>query len=909
EQRTFTGQALKEIAFPLGGIGTGNVSLGGRGNLRDWEIYNRPSKDFVLPMTFFAAWARSEGGDPVARVLERSPFPPFTGDDGLDRRCLGGLPRLEEAIFRGEYPFAWIDFLDRGFPLKVRLEAFTPFVPLDADTSSYPLAVFNWQFTNRGRRPAGLSLLATMHNPVGQKDIGVKSEVGKLANRYRSDTLLHGVYFAPARLPQSDPNYMTAALATPWRDADIQTNLYKGGWWDAAHMLWDDFSDDGRIRRNVSAGSSGAPAGTGGEVESADALFDSSDRSGFGAGALCLHTRLGPGESIVLPVVISWHVPHMKSWSDNVVVRTYVGSMFRDAWDAAARFEAERERLTAETRGWHEAFYSSTLPAVALDAAGSQASIIRTPTCVRLADGSFYGWEGCRDESGCCHGTCTHVWNYEQALAFLFPGLERSIRRNEFLSSTDASGHMTFRTSMPVGLRHTRFHACADGQMGCIIRAFRDWQISGDDGFLREIWPSVKRALEYAWTEPNGWDPDKDGLMEGCQHNTYDVEFYGPNPLTGWMYIGALEAAARMAGYLGETDKAEEYRAVAASGRRLIDKELWNGEYYVQKVGVLDGLEVPAHLRGPIRDRSVCSDSDSARIAGPEGKPGVDFEVKYQHGTGCLADQLLGQWACRVAGIGRIADAERTRTALRNIFRYNFRRRIDEVANVQRIYALNDEAGLLICTWPQGTRSALPFPYCDEVWTGIEYQVAAHLIYEGLIEEGLTIVKAARDRYDGTRRNPWNELECGHHYARAMSSWSVYLALCGFRYSGVEKAIAFAPALNAENFRCAFTAGTGWGTFHQRIRPAKKVRGGIIEADIRLLWGHLEVRSVHLGTALALENGDDKGVAGRKAAASANGKPVECAAKPSAEGGMEISFPTAVRLERGGILRLKWPAM
>ena len=157
------------------------------------------------------------------------------------------------------------------------------------------------------------------------------------------------------------------------------------------------------------------------------------------------------------------------------------------------------------------------------------------------------------------------------------------------------------------------------------------------------------------------------------------------------------------------------------------------------------------------------------------------------------------------------------RETLQSIYRHNFKHNFMDHANTQRIYALNDEKGLLLCSWPRGNRPALPFVYSDEVWTGIEYQVAAHLIYEGLVMEGLAITKAVRDRYDGQRRNPWNEVECGNHYARALSSWSLLTALCGYHYSAPDRRLAFAPRLNAADFRCFFTTGSGWGTFSQKV--------------------------------------------------------------------------------------------
>jgi hypothetical protein len=270
--------------------------------------------------------------------------------------------------------------------------------------------------------------------------------------------------------------------------------------------------------------------------------------------------------------------------------------------------------------------------------------------------------------------------------------------------------------------------------------------------------------------------------------------------MTGTLYLGALLAAQKMAEYLGDEESARRYGEVYARGREKADKALWNGEYYIQR----------------------CTDE----------------KAKYQYGTGCLSDQLLGQWFAMVVGLGHLLPIGHVRKALASIFTYNWRRDMFDHNNCQRIYAINDEGGLLLCTWPRGGRPELPLVYGDEVWTGIEYQVAAHMIYEGMIDEALTIVKAARDRYDGARRNPWNEVECGDHYARAMSSWSLLLALSGFRYSAPERSIGFAPRVSPENFRCFFSAGSCWGTFSQKTSPGKQ------EYKIEVLYGEIDLSSL-----------------------------------------------------------------
>jgi uncharacterized protein (DUF608 family) len=249
-----------------------------------------------------------------------------------------------------------------------------------------------------------------------------------------------------------------------------------------------------------------------------------------------------------------------------------------------------------------------------------------------------------------------------------------------------------------------------------------------------------------------------------------------------------------MARHLGDPD-ADEYARIYASGRARYDRELWNGEFYVQHVRMPEPHEVQKG-RFPQRHPPAIREGEST--------------PRYQYGPGCLSDQLLGQWLAHVVGLGHLLPADHVRTAARAIFRYNFRPTVAAHESCQRAYAVNDEACLLQCTWPRGGRPRYPFPYADECWTGAEYAVAGLLIYED--EAGLEIVRAVRARHDGVRRNPWDEFECGHHYARALSSWALLLALSGYRYSAPARRLAFAPRVSAGDFRCLFTAGTAWGT-------------------------------------------------------------------------------------------------
>ncbi len=186
---------------------------------------------------------------------------------------------------------------------------------------------------------------------------------------------------------------------------------------------------------------------------------------------------------------------------------------------------------------------------------------------------------------------------------------------------------------------------------------------------------------------------------------------------------------------------------------------------------------------------------------------------EYQVGEGCLVDQLVGQYAADVAGLGDLVDPAHCKTTIESIYRYNYKRSLMRHDNVQRTFVLNDEAALVVGDYAKAKRPDVPFPYYAEVFTGLEYTAASNMVFAGLVSEGVECVGNIRARYDGERRNPWDEAECGSHYARAMAAWSIVLALSGFRYHGPERRVIAKPRLALAGFTCFWSSGTGWGTF------------------------------------------------------------------------------------------------
>jgi uncharacterized protein (DUF608 family) len=453
-------------------------------------------------------------------------------------------------------------------------------------------------------------------------------------------------------------------------------------------------------------------------------------------------------------------------------------------------------KLKSGSELFRDAFYSSTLAPEIIEAIAANLTILKSPTVLRDTNGRLWAWEGCGDNSGCCAGSCTHVWNYAQAIPHLFPELERSLRTTEFTVSQNTEGHQTFRATLPINEPKHTFHAASDGQLGGIMKVYREWRISADNDWLSNLYPFVKQSLDYCIKT---WDPDHTGVLVEPHHNTYDIEFWGPDGMCSSFYLGALTSFIEMSKFMQKP--VAEYEALLAKGKAYMEKELFNGEYFMQKIRWND-LRAPDPTKIPA---ATIAPNEAYNLLIKEGP-------KYQYGTGCLSDGIMGMWLASSSGLPEIIDNAKVTSHLVSVYKYNFKNDLIDHDNPQRpTYALGNEGGLLICTWPRGGQLSLPFVYSNEVWTGIEYQVASHLMMKGEVQKGTDIVKACRKRYDGTVRNPFDEYECGHWYARALSSYGLLQGLTGIRYDAVDR-VLYIDSKIGNNFTSFLSTATGFGT-------------------------------------------------------------------------------------------------
>ena len=753
ERRVYSGKELAALGMPLGPIGGGSIYLRGTGELYRWEIFNNMNSAAYIPDQFFAIRARPEGGEAVTRVL---------------RYYDGKEPGVKDIRFVGEFPIAYLDYIDPALPVKVSGAFFSPYIPANAKDSALPFIFFGFAVSNESKVNVEVSLVGTLQNAVGYdgnaryEGVSWEGYGGNANTLFRADE--------NACLVFMDRENSNAGMGLAGRGEGMMANPQ----WANADAFLDDFARMGSL---------------------GDAAEGASPKGKTWNAALASRFQMSPGERKQVGFVILWFFPG----------RLGVGNMYENwATGAAdvAMYLLEAERLVKHTVLFHDTLFDTTLPYYVVERLSSQMSTPCTQLCMWLKDNSFFGWEGLHDDgTGCCPMNCNHVWNYEQTLARLFPEIEKCMRVIDLEHQMEENGAVHHRVAFPLQGKVTGPGAVCDGQASTVSKTYRDHLMSADDTFLKRMWPKAKTAMEFMI---RNWDgPDEDGVMRGMQFNTYDTSISGPNTFTGTQYLAALRAAEEMAKEMGDDAAAARYRTIFEKGSGWLSGNLFNGEYFVQEW--------------------------------PQAKPGHDY------GLGCHADQLMGQWWANQSDLGYLLPQERVRSALHSIFHYDFIPdfSVFDYSLGHRVFVWGDGAGLICCTWPEGGKPNRIILYAEEVWTGIEYEVAALLIKEGLIREALAIVRTVHDRYTNGR-NPWNEIECGGHYARAMSSWSVLLAAQGFRYHGPKGILGFAPNLQQDDFKSFFSTAKGWGSFSQK-------RKGRTQANVvELKYGTLKLRQLEL---------------------------------------------------------------
>ena len=808
EPEVYRGAALRYIGMPVSGICTGQVYLGGDGRLWHWDVFKSygGTDELIDPRGHHYANPIN-----VKSPLDQGFALTINDADGTATRRLDS-DGFSEVSFEGRYPIGRVNYRDPGCPLDVALEAFSPFIPLDEDNSGLPLTLMEYTVRNRSDKDVSLCLLGWLENKVCRYDDQAGKGLRRNAVARDGDTLILGCHADPDA--GNDPADLVGY-------GDMSLALLDSGADDKACALVDGLPEDVNRTAALAAG----------QLVAADAGQTASRSFGVKTvGAIGRDLTLAPGEAQTVRFAVAWYFPAysggkvfhstMEDIPDLTQLRRHYAGRFGSSRAVVAYLAGRYETLAGNTRLWVDTWYDSTLPYWLLNRVFANASTLATQTCHRFDNGRFYAWEGV----DCCQGTCQHVWQYAQAVARLFPNLERYVREHvDYDIAFKSDGSLEYRAEANIGDVNMKsendaeaFFA-ADGQLGTILRVYREHTMSTDAGFLSRIWPRVKKSLEFMMT----LDTNNDGLLDDAQFHTLDTSWHGEIPWISSLYLAALVAGKQMALEMADQAFAETCEERLQTGRRNFVKELYNGEYFVHR---------------PDPDRP-----DSMNLT-----------------QGSYIDQVFGQGYAMQLGLERVIPETESRSALKALWKYNYapdvgpyRENFREVEG-GRWYAMAGEGGLLMCTWPKGDCNRSEYEqtllgldvtsegYLNECMSGFEYQVASHMVAEGLLEEGLAITRTIHDRYHPSKRNPYNEVECSDHYSRAMASYGVFLNICGFRYHGPEGRLSFSPQLFPENFKAAFTAAAGWGAYSQSLE------NGIRQARITLRYGQLTLKTLAL---------------------------------------------------------------
>jgi uncharacterized protein (DUF608 family) len=774
---------LQYIGMPAGGLHTGTMYLGGDGRLWLYGIYN-DDREGVDPKT--ASWNNGTKEIPVISRDGANYVEPTLADNKRvleqgfavkinyrDKEIIKELSEanFDEIKFEATYPVATIHYVDENLPINITVRAGAIFIPLDADNSALPATVFSINIENKTDEQITVAVSGWLENGANKLTAadgdGMKNNTPIIQDNCCS---IFSSFNAerPGAIQQRDAG--SNCISFVGSNAITNTSA-------RPYPVNADFFN----QKNEDV-SNGAPS---------EKLI----------GSITTTQAVKAKKNVEVNYVISWHFDHPLSKRLDKLPETkgsyYYGKRFKNALDVATYIAQNFEQLHSQTLLWQQTYYDSTLPHWFLERALANIGTLATANTYRFADDRFWGWEGINS----CEGTCTHVWQYAQAMARIFPSLERDTRQRTDLGiAMQNDGGIIFRAEY-----ETR--PAIDGQAGTILRIYREHQMSSDNSFLSNNWDKIKKAVSFILAQ----DKNGDGMTDSPMENTLDAVWEGEIAWIVGLCIAAAKAAQQMAEEMNDVAFVTICSDYVEKGNENIAAKLFNGEYFIHRPDAVLGRK------------------------------------KLGSYNTCHIDQVYGQsWAWQV-GLGRLWDEEKTLSALGSLWKYNFAPDVGPYIKTHtggRPYALSGEAGLVMNTNPHnepkpyGENITWQLGYFHECMTGFEHQVASHMMAEGMIDEALIITRAIHDRYHAAKRNPFNEIECSDHYARAMASYGTFITACGFEYHGPKGYLRFAPKWNKENFKAPFTSAEGWGTYSQHIKNGKQLH------LLTVKYGRLQLRTI-----------------------------------------------------------------
>jgi uncharacterized protein (DUF608 family) len=770
---------LNFIGMPVGGINTGTVYLGGDGRLWLWDIFNS-QQEGIDPKsvdwgTELHVGKKVRSRDGSAYVQPARDIRPI--EQGFAFKIQVGkqtyLKKMiaddwDEIVFEATYPMASIRYISKELPLEITANVYSPFIPLDEKSSGLPCTIYSFSIKNNSQMPVSVSILGWLENKVSIRSAGSKDiRRNEVLAEGKLKTVQGSINLNGSLLQLQDPDFGTLGIASLGGDSKAITDLQFPITLASFAQQNEKFTEKTIDQQLIAA---------------VRAVY-----------------QIKPGATIEAHFSIAWHFANLKLNQAIQDKGRYYANWFSSASEVLTYVHQNFSSLSNTSKLWKNTWFDSSLPWWFLERTFSNISTLATTTAHRFRSGRFYAWEGV----GCCEGTCTHVWQYAQAVGRIFPGIERDTRQRIDLGlSLQPDGMIWYRGEVVKT-------AAIDGQAGTILRIYREHQMSVDKKFLNKNWDKIKLATEWVIRQ----DKNQDGMEDTPIENTLDAVWDGEIAWLVGLCIAAVKAAGAMAAEMKDSEFEKICNEYVIKGSRNMEEKLFNGEYFIHRPDEIKGRE------------------------------------KLGSYNTCHIDQVYGQsWSHQVA-LGRIIDKEKTLKALQSLWKYNFTPDVGPYIKERtggRPYALAGEGGLVMNTNPKnetrpyGDNITWQLGYFHECMSGFEHQVASHMMAEGMTDEAMVITRMIHDRYHAAKRNPFNEIECSDHYARAMASYGTFITACGFEYHGPNGHMAFNPKLNPEKFKAPFTSAAAWGCYEQE-RGSQK-----LQASLLVQYGELSLNSFSL---------------------------------------------------------------
>ncbi len=793
----------------LGGLGTGYVELRKDGKFYNWTIMNNyplgvgpifqipqwPRDGWEENLQFFIVRYQVEGEDAKMKLLQINNTINEAGMESVDY-YFPWLSRIENIEYAGRFPFVNMKFTDSEMPFDITMEAFSPFIPHDVKNSSLPGVYFNFDIQSTTDKKVNVMLIASQRNLVGY-DTQEKYFITELeqGDGYKVFSQSAG------RLEKDRSSYGTMGIAS----LSDETTYHLG--WEHKHPYYERLLFENKFRNeNDVKGRNHVDKETGKKV--ANSSFRVKDQRCFSS--LAITRDLAPGKSFDHSFVMTWHFPNAygahnaqgsnRDFKGDYTINQkitknqghYYDNFFNNATEVADYMVKNKDDLTVRAKQFISDYYASDVDQFILDQVNSNLNTFITSSTLRK-DMKFGIREGMTADKPWGPNITIDVSLYGSlSVLALFPELQKTSMRchRDLQKPTGEINHglgfdLDYTQNGTWGVYHR-----IDMPGNYIQLVLRDYFWTGDKAFLEEMWPSIKKAVEYVLNER---DKDKDMMpdMEGIMCSYDNFPMYGLSSYIQSQWLCAMACAEEAANIMDDEAAAKKYHDIFEKGSKLMDEHLWNGDYY----------RLSKDYTGLCEDMEDATEEDNA----------------------CMTDQIIGQWLAHLTNQGYLFKEEHVKSALQSVMDMSFK----------------DGFGLRNCSWPEHPKyfpiheSDLWVDQANTPWSGVELAFASFLLYEDMYDEAYKVIKEVNDRYREAGLY-WDHQEFGGHYYRPMSAWGIINGLLGMSIN--NGSYKFDPKIPKDDFTMFFAYDNGTAHYIEN--------GNTVEVNV--LTGELECNSLIL---------------------------------------------------------------